>query len=47
MLVVGQREADEGTVSVRCRDGKQMAPLKLAEFADYLVNKVEGRDLEL
>jgi threonyl-tRNA synthetase len=47
MLVVGQREADEGTVSVRCRDGKQMAPMKIAEFADYAVKKVEGKDLEL
>jgi threonyl-tRNA synthetase len=47
MLVVGQREADEGTVSVRLRDGKQMSPMKLAEFADYAVQKVEGRDLEL
>jgi threonyl-tRNA synthetase len=47
MLVVGQREADEGTVSVRLRDGKQMSAMKLAEFADYAVQKVEGRDLEL
>ncbi|MDR1430068.1 MAG: threonine--tRNA ligase [Spirochaetaceae bacterium] len=47
MLVVGQREADEGTVSVRRRDGKQMAVMKLSEFADYAVKKVESRDLEL
>jgi threonyl-tRNA synthetase len=47
MLVVGQREADEGAVSVRCRDGKQMPPMKIAEFAAYVVKKVETRDLEL
>jgi threonyl-tRNA synthetase len=47
MLVVGQREADEGTVSIRFRDGKQMAPMKIAEFADYAVKKIETRDLEL
>ncbi|MDR0387505.1 MAG: threonine--tRNA ligase [Treponema sp.] len=51
MLVVGQREADEGTVSVRRRDGKPgplgSAAMKIAEFADYAVAKVAGRDTEL
>jgi threonyl-tRNA synthetase len=47
MLVVGQREADEGTVSIRLRDGRQMPPMKTAEFADYAVKKIEERDLEL
>jgi threonyl-tRNA synthetase len=47
MLVVGERESNEGTVSVRRRDGRQMAALKTADFADYAVKKVESRDLEL
>jgi threonyl-tRNA synthetase len=51
MLVVGEREANEGTVSVRRRDGQPMAQpaagLKIADFADYVVKKVETRDLEL
>ncbi|MDR2742810.1 MAG: threonine--tRNA ligase [Treponema sp.] len=54
MLVVGQREADEGTVSVRRRDGKPgplgpsgSAAMKVAEFADYAAAKVETRDMEL
>jgi threonyl-tRNA synthetase len=47
MLVVGQREADEGTVSIRLRDGRQLPPMKIAEFADYAVTKAESRDLEL
>ncbi|MFP3091514.1 threonine--tRNA ligase [Treponema sp. TIM-1] len=47
MLVVGQREADEGTVSIRLRDGRQLSPMKIAEFADYAVKKTETRDLEL
>ena len=47
MLVVGQKEADEGTVSIRLRDGRQLPPMKVAEFADYAVRKVETRDLEL
>lgn len=47
MIVVGQKEADEGTVSVRLRDGRQLPPMKLAEFADYVSGKVRSRDLEL
>ncbi|MDR3247696.1 MAG: threonine--tRNA ligase [Treponema sp.] len=47
MLVVGQREADEGTVSIRLRDGRQLPPMKVAEFVDYAVKKVESLDLEL
>jgi threonyl-tRNA synthetase len=47
MLVVGQREADEGTVSIRLRDGRQLPPMKAAEFADYVIGKVNTRDLEL
>jgi threonyl-tRNA synthetase len=47
MLVVGQREQDEGTVSIRRRDGAQMEPLPAAAFADYAVRKVEMRALEL
>jgi threonyl-tRNA synthetase len=52
MLVVGQREADEGTVSIRRRDGKPFGgegspAVKTADFADYVVNKVNTRDLEL
>lgn len=47
MLVVGQKEADEGTVSVRLRDGRQLEPMKLEAFADYVAGKVASRDLEL
>jgi threonyl-tRNA synthetase len=47
MLVVGEREAGEGAVSVRLRDGRQMDPMKIAEFAAYAVKKTESRDLEL
>ncbi|GHV89721.1 threonine--tRNA ligase [Spirochaetia bacterium] len=47
MLVVGQREADDGTVSIRLRDGKQLPAMKIAEFAAYAVNKAELQSLEL
>ncbi|MDR2435024.1 MAG: threonine--tRNA ligase [Treponema sp.] len=47
MLVVGQREADEGTVSIRLRDGAQKPTMKIADFAAYVTQKVQSRDLEL
>ncbi|MCL2601520.1 MAG: threonine--tRNA ligase [Treponema sp.] len=47
MLVVGEREASEGTVSIRLRDGRQMPAMKVAEFADCAANKVESRALDL
>jgi threonyl-tRNA synthetase len=47
MLVAGQREADEGTVSVRLRDGRQLDPMKIADFADYAEKKILSQDLEL
>jgi threonyl-tRNA synthetase len=47
MLVAGQREADEGTVSIRLRDGRQLAPMKIEEFAAYALEKIGSRSLEL
>jgi threonyl-tRNA synthetase len=47
MAVVGQCEVDEGTVSIRLRDGRQLPAMKITEFADYVAKKVETRDLTL
>ena len=47
MLVVGQREADEGTVSIRLRDGSQLAAMKVCEFINYAQEKAKSRSLEL
>ena len=47
MLVAGEREAGEGTVSIRLRDGRQLPAMKVSDFADYIVKKVETRDPEL
>ena len=47
MLVVGQREADEGTVSIRLRDGRQLPAMKTDDFASYALEKTESRSLEL
>jgi len=47
MLVVGQREADEGTVSIRLRDGRQLPAAQIADFGKYVLEKIESRSLEL
>jgi threonyl-tRNA synthetase len=47
MLVVGQKEADEGTVSIRLRNGKQMPPMSVEAFGEFLCGKIAGRDLEI
>jgi threonyl-tRNA synthetase len=47
MLVVGEREANEGTASIRLRDGRQMPAMKISEFAAYAEKKITSRDLEL
>jgi len=47
MLVVGQKEADEGAVSIRLRDGRQLPAMKVEEFASYALDKIQNRSLEL
>jgi threonyl-tRNA synthetase len=47
MLIVGEREEKEGTVSVRFRDGRQTPSMKFDEFIFYAVKKAMSRDLEL
>jgi threonyl-tRNA synthetase len=47
MLVVGQKEVDEGAVSIRLRDGRQLPPMKVADFADYIEHKIKAMSLEL
>jgi len=47
MLVVGQREADEGAVSIRLRDGRQLDAMKINDFIAYAADKIESRSLEL
>jgi threonyl-tRNA synthetase len=47
MLVVGKREEDEGTAAIRLRDGRQLEPMKIAAFADYLEEKIKVRSQTL
>ncbi len=36
MLIIGDREKEEGTVTVRRRDGKNLPPMKPEEFVDMV-----------
>jgi threonyl-tRNA synthetase len=47
MLVVGDREREEGTVSLRKRDGTQQNGLPFAEFKALVAEKIKTRAGEL
>jgi len=47
MLVLGQREVDENTVSIRLRDGNQLPSMKVTDFIAYVENKIKTMDLNL
>ena len=47
LLVVGQREADDKTVSLRLRHRRDEGVLPLGEAVDRIANAVESRSLEL
>jgi threonyl-tRNA synthetase len=47
MLVVGQKEADEGTVAIRVRDGSQLPPMTTADFTAFIQAKIADRSLTL
>jgi threonyl-tRNA synthetase len=47
MLVVGGREVEEGTVSLRTREGERVNGLAMEAFTRRVQEKIEGRDLNL
>jgi len=47
MLVVGNKEAESGTVSVRLRTGEQLPPLSLGEFKSKIQHMITNRVNEL
>lgn len=47
LLIVGAQEAKEETVNVRWRDNARQKLFSLAEFRDYVRNKIESKSLEL
>ena len=47
MLVVGDKEAADGTVSVRARSGGDKGVMSFDDFAGKLMGEIERRDIEL
>ena len=47
MLVVGEREVEEGTVAVRRRDKADIGPVKVDDFIGKLKSEIGGRELGL
>ncbi|HOV93767.1 MAG TPA: threonine--tRNA ligase [Spirochaetales bacterium] len=47
MLVVGQKEQDDKTVSIRYRDGKQENAVPLADFTAHVLDKIATKALDL
>jgi threonyl-tRNA synthetase len=43
LLVVGDREVEEGAVAVRTREGEDLGSMALDEFAERLAADVERR----
>ena len=43
MLIIGQKEAEEGTVSVRVRDGSENISMTLDEFVAKITKEIADR----
>jgi len=41
MLIVGEKEKENGTVTVRLRDGKNLPPMAIADFAEKVADEVK------
>lgn len=46
-IILGQKEVDEGTVSVRYRDGKQVNGMAYNDFTVYILEKISSKALDL
>ena len=46
MLIIGEKEKENGTITVRLRDGKNLPPMAASEFIDKVADEVrEGRGI--
>lgn len=39
MLVIGDKEVEQGTVTARFRDGKNLPPMRPEEFVDFVMQE--------
>lgn len=47
MAVVGAKEREDQTVSVRCRDGRQLGTMSTQAFLSYVLEKIAQKSLDL
>ncbi len=47
MILVGQKEEDEGKISIRTRDNKQENGIEISGFIKEILNKISNRDLDI
>jgi threonyl-tRNA synthetase len=47
MLIVGEKDIEDGTVSVRLRTDEDMGAISLIVFSTHVRNLIEKRSLEL
>ena len=47
MLVIGDRELENQSVTVRSRDGKDLGSMSIDDFANRLSNAIETRGLAI
>jgi threonyl-tRNA synthetase len=47
MLVIGKREAADGAVAVRLRNGRDLGPMPVGDFLSLILPRVESRSLYL
>lgn len=45
MLIIGDKEVETGTVSVRSRSKGSLGTMKLDEFKELLLKEIENKDL--
>jgi len=46
MVIVGDREAEMGEISVRLRNGKTLSNIKISDFANTILKEINNRDLQ-
>ena len=47
MAIIGQKEADSGTITLRKRNSKDLVAMPKAEFEALVLNKIKDKSLEL
>lgn len=47
MLIVGDKEVENGTVNVRLRSGEELGEMKIEEVVEKVLDKVKSKSLEL